>query len=251
MPGWDYEHNPPRYEVKSMDQAAEQSVRAAAHPRRSVITDLWSSTAQIVSLIGLLALPAEEPGGEGDAASAPTRRAVVTLQSKALPAWIGWCRHRVAQRKVMQELTAMREEMLMRQHLIRWFEYCEHLSMSLSPQSASMAASMEYTTQKSREWNPSLGVLAVATPPRLLRRRAPASAWPQTASGAHPAFFTEPQLGSLPATPRASPRKVGHAAPFPLSSACTEVDMFLLVPCPCFLHVQSFTACAHFLWWPG
>ena len=212
--GLDDEHNPPRDDVKSKDPAAEQSERAS-QPQRSVITDLWSSTAQIVSLIGLLALPADEQGGEDDAASAPTRRAVDTLQSKALLAWIGWCRHHVAQRKVMQELTAMRGEMLMRQYLIRWFEYCEHLSMSLSPPTASM----EYTTQKSREWNPSIGVLAVATPPRLLRRRAPASTWPQTASGAHPAFSNEPQPGSPQASPRASPRKVCPAAPFPLSSA--------------------------------
>ena len=241
-----HEDTPPWDDVQSMDHAAEQSV-CAAQPRRSVITDLWSSTAQIVSLIGLLALPAEEPDGEGDAASAPTRRAVGTLHSKALLVWIGWCRHRVAQRKVMQELTAMRGEMLKRQHLIRWFEYCEQSSMLLSPP----PASMEFTTQKSREWNPSLGVLAVATPPRLLRRRAPASSWPQPASGVHPALSTEPQPGSPQASPRASPRKVGPAAPFPLSSACAEVDMFLLAPCPCFLRVQSFTVCAHFLCWPG
>ena len=183
------------------DAAAQRA--GDAQPRRGLITGLWSSATRLASFIGLPALPAEGPGGPGDVAFAPNRQAAAALQSEALGAWIGWYRHRAAKRRVVQELTNLRGDMVLRQHLTRWFEYCEHVSMTSPP---TPPASMEHAPPTIKPWNPTLGVLAVATPPRV-DSRPPASTGTSQGTampGQHSLLSPEPRRDS----PRLSPRKV-------------------------------------------
>ncbi len=212
----------------------DAAAQRAAHPqpRRGLITGLWSSATRIASLIGLPALPAEGPGGTGDGAVAPHRRAAAALQNEALGAWIGWYRHRAAKRRVVQELTNLRGDMALRQHLTMWFEYCEQVSMTSPPPPP---ASVEHTPPTIKPWNPTLGVLAVATPPRVASR--PPASKGASQGTAIPGPFAllspEPRRDS----PRLSPRKVAYVTPPQLSSACAQVDIIVASCC-----VQCVTA---------
>ena len=54
-------------------------------------------------------------------------------QRKMLWAWVGWWRQRVTKRKVMVQITLLRNETVLRRYVIKWFEYCESVSDRSTP----------------------------------------------------------------------------------------------------------------------
>jgi len=54
-------------------------------------------------------------------------------QRKMLWAWVGWWRQRVTKRKVMVQITLLRNETLLRRYVIKWFEHCESVSDTSTP----------------------------------------------------------------------------------------------------------------------
>ena len=54
-------------------------------------------------------------------------------QRKMLWAWVGWWRQRVTKKKVMVQITLLRNETVLRRYVIKWFEYCESVSDRSTP----------------------------------------------------------------------------------------------------------------------
>lgn len=101
-------------------------------PKRiGLIRGLWGISSSLVSYVGLPALEAESTGGDAEPASTGgdggTDAAGVecSLQKTAFVMWVGWWEHKATKRTVFQQIRLLRNERLLRQHIVRWVEGCE------------------------------------------------------------------------------------------------------------------------------